>query len=293
MKKIIILIIGFKMLTAAAAYAQDKDQNPYILYIKVYGGYSLFTPGADLQPAFYGDNNENNVESFAGGSFKSSRLGAGAGLNYGFGLATPIDKLWTVGIDLNNLPGQTRNFSQNGQDNTVITQSAKHSVLSVIPNITYKALVMPKYFIYTRLGIMVAVNTKSDFNYNSTSTDIGNSSETDKLTYGTNLGLQGAAGVQYKLNTRMSVFGEFTGNFLTARAKTRVSHQVNSNGDGTTDVDNYNITYLKSGSGTANRTITTTTSGNVTTTTFNEQDPPELEHINNLMLNVGVVFGFK
>lgn len=98
--------------------------------------------------------------------------------------------------------------------------------------------------------------------------------------------------MQYKLTDLVSVFGEFTGNFLTIRAKTRVSQQV-SNLSGSTSVYNYNITYLTANSGTATRTIVTTTNDNITTTTFNQQDPPILEHVNNLMLNVGLVFGVK
>jgi hypothetical protein len=293
--KIIFLIIAIKALTAATAFAQEKDQP--IIYEKVYGGYSLFSPGSDNVSQNQGSLSDPGVN----GPFKQSKGGAGSGLNYGFGIAAPVGKLWIAGIDLNYLDGKKLTFSQSG---TVVGEAStamangRHSVLSIIPNISYKILPMPNYFIYTKLGLMLAVKTMSNYSFNSSFSSGGSSdilADDEQFKYGLNIGLQAAAGVQFKLTSRISGFCELTGNFLTVKPTSAFTKNSNVDNDpeGQSFYYTYNITFQKASSGTINRQTTTTTVGNVQTNVVTENDAAFSEHINSIVLNVGIVVGFR
>ncbi|MEO6851301.1 MAG: hypothetical protein ABI203_02180, partial [Mucilaginibacter sp.] len=211
--KIILLIIAFKALSITAAFAQEKNQP--LFYGRIYGGYSVFTQGSDLVGEHGNDFGYANID------YSQSKQGAGAGINYGFGIMAPISKMWLAGIDVNYLAGKEVKFDEIIHNvsfgNATYYTQRNHSVWSITPNIAYKLLTTANYFIYTKFGLMMTVNTKSSLNYGGTLNFTDGSSSvytgTGQYKYGLNLGAQAAAGIQYKITSRFSLFGELTGNF--------------------------------------------------------------------------------
>src|ERR1700744_4150295 len=163
----IIFIIATYTLSATRGFAQEKDPS---IYIKLYGGYSLLAPGSN--------HPEPDLELASGigqtGSYYTKgRLGEG--LNYGFGLEKDMSSVLMVGIDFNYLDGKKATTYFNTNKGTILyassqqtsfppfgpltrTSTTTHSVLSFIPNVSFKVFKQSTYFVYTKLGIIVAAH---------------------------------------------------------------------------------------------------------------------------------------
>src|SRR5579875_2337046 len=95
----ILSIIIFNILTVTAAFSQDKEPD---FYVKVYGGYGLFTPGSTtINPG-----SPLGIQSGTMGSYSYSNKGLGGGFNDGFGIEKPLGKIFSIGIDINQLHGK-------------------------------------------------------------------------------------------------------------------------------------------------------------------------------------------
>ncbi|MBS1948738.1 MAG: hypothetical protein JST47_13325 [Bacteroidetes bacterium] len=294
-------ILLLNVLFAGAVSAQNQNSPGAGIYVKVYGGYGLLTPGSYL---LYPSTTNNNSGS---STFNSSSIGLGAGLHYGGGIAYVASDFINIGIDAEYLSGKKLSSSNsysysNGSNsgNSLYSQTVTHSVLSIIPNVTFKALSKPGYYIYNRIGIVLAVNTKVQV----VSTDTSNSaSGGNAYTYGNlsnqtykfglNLGVQAAIGAQFNLTDNLRGFVEIVGNYLPTKptsSKETSTTNAQTNGlpnAGTPSTSNYNYTYKKSG------TFNNTSNPNSTNGyDYNYTAAPVTFNINYIGLNIGVAYKF-
>ena len=295
--KIILPVILFSVLIASEIRAQEKEA---LFYVKVYGGDGLLTPGSDgLYPSavYYVQNGSN-------GSYSYSKKGLGAGINNGFGLEKALGKVFTVGLDVNFLHGQTLSSSYSvfpppsaNINYATYNGNAAYSVTSFIPNVSAKIFQKPGYFIYTRLGVTIAMNVKYKngetyiIQGNGTIPAIENLEQVNK--YGTDLGLNTAIGVRFKLFGPLGGFAELSGNLLSVSPKSAtLDGTINEGGSPIYIHDD--ITYIKSTSGFTSFNSGASGNGNGggsilatdTERSFNQ-------HINNIVVNIGLALAIK
>ncbi|WP_245859931.1 hypothetical protein [Spirosoma aerolatum] len=121
-------------------------------YIKLYGFYGLLTPGSQVTTSYTsGQSGMTNT------GFKNNATGLGAGPRAGIGVGVIVSEFINLGIDADMLFGSTLTTENNykGSNYTSTgTTSTTLRVLSITPNITFKALSRPAYYIYNRLGLV-------------------------------------------------------------------------------------------------------------------------------------------
>lgn len=265
-------------------------------YVKVYGGYGLLTPGSYLiQPSTTNNGTGNST-------FSSSAIGVGAGLHYGGGIGFIASDFINLGVDADYLNGkkltETSSFTNVNTPYANYSETINHSVLSIIPNITFKALSKPSYYIYNRIGLVLSINTKLNVNYSDTvSSTSGGNTFNDRYIYeytykfGLNLGVQAAIGVQFNIAGNLRGFAEIVGNYLPTKpttAKVVNTYIQSENGVAQpTSINNYNYTYKKSG------TFSNTSTPNSTNGyDYNYTEPPTVFNINYIGINIGVAYKF-
>ncbi len=175
-------------------------------FAKVYGAYGLFTPGS-FKPVSYSSVNSQTY-------FKVPKTGLGGGVRVGAGLGMVLNDFLNLGIDgeyhIGNKISSDGNYSGTGYTYTSNT-SLEYTILSIIPNITFKAISQPKYYIYTRLGPLIGIPLKMDglftshYEYSGTVTDSYTKTEYELKT---SLGYLAAFGVQVRISDAIRGFGE-------------------------------------------------------------------------------------
>jgi hypothetical protein len=276
-KKIVVLSI-FSLLIAGLAMAQVEKKSNF--YVKGFGGYGLLTPGS-FKPT-------NSSDS----SFASGKTGMGKGLHFGGGIGFTVSDFLNVGVDAEYLHGNNliaRNLAHNPgyYNNDTIT----YTILSIIPNITFKALSRPSYFIYTRIGVIFTASTHTTWNQNDSSASPSGlgffyqdaTKNHTNYNYGINLGVQAALGVQFMIKANLRGFVEIVGNYL----------PISPN---TSDLSSYTIRYapgggIKLSDNSATPTVTHTSyvqSGNFA----NNQQAKLAYNVNYIGANIGLVYRF-
>lgn len=176
------------------------------------------------------------------------------GLRAGVGVGIVLNDFINLGLDAENYFGpairSTNLYSYDNQaglvqiTNTNVDYQAK--IAMVGPNITFKALSQPNFFIYNRLAIKVGVMTKvtektnseynerfiEDVNINPNPTDhITNFKQDFEYKGGLPFGFSAALGFQIKLTDKIRFFTEVEFTQLTYNPKKKVmTLWVNSNG---------------------------------------------------------------
>src|SRR5580693_9202593 len=69
-----------------------KNPAGSVIYIKIYGGYGLLTPGSNILTA-----STNTVGGGSSSSFANSHVGLGAGLHFGGGVGVILNDFLNVG----------------------------------------------------------------------------------------------------------------------------------------------------------------------------------------------------
>jgi len=247
MKKFLILAIicmPFMNLNA-----QNGDSR---LYLKVFGNYAIPTSASYRNSSYTSSvvNNDYTVNTV--------KDGLGMGLRAGVGAGFVLNDFVNLGLDVENYFGPTIKSSnlyyydnQAGLvtiSNTGVDYQAKIVMLS--PNITFKALSQPDFFIYNRLAIKVGVMKKvtektnseynerfiDDININPNPTDhITKSKQDYEYQGGIPFGFSAALGFQVKLSDKIRFFAEAEYTQLTYNPKKKVMTQwINNDG---TNVD--------------------------------------------------------
>ncbi|AUD01086.1 hypothetical protein [Spirosoma pollinicola] len=178
--------------------------------LKVYGLYGLLTPGVQIA------NSDFFNLSNAAHTFQTANKGLGAGPRAGAGLGFIVSDFINLGIDADILLGTDLKIINNQSDGRATYNSSTTStlkVLSVIPNITFKALSRPTYYIYNRLGLVGGVvQYKVVLDYIETVKGGGYVHETrTENEYTKNslaIGYQAALGIQFRFSRSLRGFAE-------------------------------------------------------------------------------------
>jgi hypothetical protein len=300
-------------LLAAGFCCQAQPEAPVtsssIFYIKAYAGYGLITPGGSR---FYTEAPANGPN--APTTFSLSK-GLGYGLRYGGGLGVVLSDFLNAGIDVEFVPSSTISASStgnNGTDQFTYTQSATYSALSLTPNVIFKALSKPSYYIYNRIGIILNLPSNLTQQSNDTITYATGTAyryqTVSKFKIGLNPGLNVAVGIQFKITENLRGFGEIFANYLAMLPKTAVQtslYETNQTNPSPSKTGTYyldNITYVTKGSLAAE--TNTTLPGYPTTTpdgytisngyqySIQEVAAAAVFRMNNIGINIGLAFRF-
>jgi len=158
--------------------------------------------------------------------------------------------------------------------NTLVTSS---HALSLIPNISYDFFTQKKYTFYNTIGLVTAINTKLNVNYNILVNGVTRTDESNTIyKFGVNFGFKDAVGVKMELINGVKGFAEVSGFFLAISPKSSV---------GTSIGNTYFETYLHSGP--TDDTVTGSTSIYNGTHTYDspKQNP---YHLSSMGVNIGV-----
>src|ERR1700722_18860592 len=187
---------------AGSSNASAAEPGIGKFYVRAYGGYGLLTPGSYKTYVL--------ASTASGESFSTVRPGLGGGFHFGGGAGYIINDFLNVGVDADYLNGKNLVRTISAPDYATSSTLA-HSVFSLIPNITFKAISKPNYFIYNRLGIILAISTKlsqSGFDSSSAANDVYGSTTNIDYMFGLNVGVQSALGAQFKLIGNFRGFAE-------------------------------------------------------------------------------------
>ncbi|MEO6637167.1 MAG: hypothetical protein ABIN25_02750 [Ginsengibacter sp.] len=192
MKKYLVTSILFSI-ACTSAYAQKnslravgRDSFPVIkikseprFYLSVHGGYA-FSLGSTFK--FYPDNISSisvtaldNTPPVQQVSYKEDSKGLGDGFRGGLGISYIINDFINIGIDIDYFKSsisKTRDsfyYSNQQMANSIdeLTYNEKYkisyttSLLSFSPNVTFKAIARPKFFIYNKIGAIVIFHPSS------------------------------------------------------------------------------------------------------------------------------------
>jgi hypothetical protein len=266
MKKFSALVMALLAL-GAVAFSQSPDSTRPIKIMKepkfiftLHSGYAVAL-GSTFQ--FYPDNITNIVaNSPAGGTpseqvtYKAQTRGLGEGFRYGAGLSYVLNDFINVGIDFDYVRSsisRTRDSSMQSTQpmsngvtmtnnfNEANTIAYSTQLLTISPNITFKAISRPKFFIYNKIGgILVlrpnaiqhqTVNDQWVTQWQGYSKDSSSTtaSRYDWGIHGPALGFMGAIGAQVKLLERVRAFAEvqFTHVLYVIKNRVLTSYDVN------------------------------------------------------------------
>ena len=275
----ILLSIFLLFLFAQQSFSQDKSSK---ISINVYGGYGFINPSGDYFTTTSDAHGSANNSTTA---FTRTKEALGNGAHMGLGLSYALNNFISIGIDADYLTGK-KNAPQNILTDTLTGSfNSAHSVLSIIPNVSFKLIGKGKYHLYNTIGIIAAVQTKFDYTY---SGQQGQALAADnyKYHYGTNTGFKDALGVQIAVAKNIEIFAEVSGYFLSVKP-TSLNAVLNQSFDGgnVIQVVNLNISYKNSGSFNYQQT---TTDGHVAVTNASYSDQAPNQHFYSIGLNAGV-----
>jgi hypothetical protein len=275
----IFLSIFLLFLFAQQLFSQDKSPK---ISINIYGGYGFINPSGDYFTTTSDAHGSANNSTTA---FTRTKEALGNGAHMGFGVSYALNNFISVGIDADYLTGK-KNAPQNVPADTLTGSfNSTHSVLSIIPNISFKLLGKGKYHLYNTIGIIEAVQTKFDYTYSGQQGQVS-TADNYKYHYGANTGLKDALGVQIDIAKNIQVFAELSGYFLSVKP-TSLNAVLNRSLDGgnAIEVVNLNISYKNSGSFNYHQT---TTDGHVAVTDASYNDQAFSQHFYSVGLNAGI-----
>ncbi|GAB3796466.1 hypothetical protein GCM10028819_14120 [Spirosoma humi] len=195
--------------TAATPHRPKAIEAPF--YVKIYGFYGLLTPGVQI------NSSSAILQSGASQPFKTTTKGLGAGPRAGLGIGLIVNDFINIGLDAEAMFGSPIKIDyafEDGLGKTTTSSVTTLNVVSLIPNITFKALSRPTYYIYNRLGLVggMVLDYKTVISYldqpksGVSRTTSGTTSQYTKNSLA--LGYQAALGVQFRLSQAIRGFVE-------------------------------------------------------------------------------------
>ena len=310
----IIFAVLISSIVCSSVMAQVETGSK--VYIKIYGGYGLLTPGSyRLESTSY-----NTTGSTTTGTATISKTGFGSGPKFGGGIGFIVSDFLNIGVDAEYFSGtkvsSTSSYNESSSGYTYLSTSQTqftYTCISISPHVIFKALSKPNYLIYNKLGIFLNL----PFNLNESSSDtasdvqtsyFSNIKDNDVNTYKMNLnvGLNVALGIQFRLTEKLRGFAEIFGNYLVLSPKSsletyteKVDAQNGVNPE-THDIYVYNDSYTYIKSGTINSSSTsgaTSVNGqgytvHPTTNTSTETVNYNTFNMNSIGLNIGIAYRF-
>jgi hypothetical protein len=213
---------AISLLMALPAISQPTDSK---LFVKAYANYG-FSLASSFKVSPY------SATYFEGGyTQKTNNKGLGKGPSIGIGIGYIVNDFLTIGLDLDKYSGSiksTETSSSNGGgtiNNSTLTMESDMFVLT--PNVTFKAIAQPKFFVYNRIGIAVGIANKltqkaryefidepnNQFSYTATEHEYEG---------GKPLGFRSALGIQFKLSDKIRAYSEVQFSHITYSPKKRV-----------------------------------------------------------------------
>jgi hypothetical protein len=265
--KIFTLSITALLWFAKTALSQSSDsaqpvklnKEPRFVF-SLHSGYALAL-GSTFQ--FYPDNITNIAVSTPNGgapskqvTYRSQTKGLGEGFRYGAGIGYILNDFLNVGLDFDYFKStisRTRDSSMQstqlmpngvmGTNNFTEANTISYSaqLLTISPNITFKAISRPKFFIYNKIGGIIVLKPNAiqhqtvkdswDANWQGYTRD-STSSTASRFNWGIQnpaFGFMGALGGQYKLFERVRIFAElqFTHVLYVIRNRVLTNYEVN------------------------------------------------------------------
>lgn len=238
-----------------------KISNEPRFYVNIHTGYN-FALGSTFK--FYPDDIssiavemiENNAP-IKNITYKATSKGLGEGFQYGAGLSYIINDFINIGVDVNYFKSiiskiRDSSFHQihtvNGANSDVIyheryTISYDATLVTINPNITFKAISRPKFFIYNKVGAVLVFRPNSiQRETQEVKTHMGwqgffkDSSAYTLKRYewgirNPSLGFMGGIGAQVKLSERIRAFSElqFLHIIFAVRSRSLTNYRVNGN----------------------------------------------------------------
>ncbi len=212
--KITAFVLGI-LIYCPSLFSQEKTGSK--LYLKIYGNYGFLSPGSYTSPS-------TNSNSGSTTTFTIQKNGLGSGPRFGGGIGVILNDFINIGIDADYLSGSKLTSSSNyvypSGDTYNYSTEIDQKVLSIIPNVTFRAVATPQYYIYTRLGIAIGLPTiqvkTNNFQHYSSGGNINDDSSrvTSKYTFKVGLGYQAAIGIQFNLSENLRGFVEVVANSL-------------------------------------------------------------------------------
>jgi len=228
----------FFLFMAMATIAQDSNpqENNSKIFVKIIGGYAFMGPGS------YTESNRTS-----GGKFEENKNKFGEGYRVGAGVGFILNENINIGLDVVYHKGLDLDITQtieNQRDsignsyirttNQDITTTYTNTILNFIPNITFKAISKPTYYVYNRVGIIIALplelgtTTKGFTSYQTKNTPIAPPYDySNNYTYDYDgyysqdpaFGFQAALGVQFILTEKLRFFTEIEASSLVLNPK--------------------------------------------------------------------------
>lgn len=182
MKNVTLFFPAILFLTAAG-FGQNKDSTDPVklqkeprFVLAVHSGYAVAL-GSTFQ--FYPDNITNIAVNMPNGgtpgkqvTYRSQTKGLGEGFRYGAGISYVINDFLNVGLDFDYFKStisRTRDSSVQstqlmpngvmGNNNFIESNTISYTarLLTISPNVTFKAISRPTFFIYNKIGAVVVL----------------------------------------------------------------------------------------------------------------------------------------
>jgi hypothetical protein len=159
MKKLLPIFTLIFLATQLAMAQQVSDSK---IFAKIYGSYGI-PLASSYRPSSY-------TTTMQGGNFsyKSIKTGLGKGVKAGIGIGMIVNDFINLGIDIEkywgrNIKSNAFIYQVNNSKDIYISSTDidfKADMISIMPNITFKAISQPAFFIYNRLGLRAGIINK-------------------------------------------------------------------------------------------------------------------------------------
>ncbi|RYE21212.1 MAG: hypothetical protein EOP45_09885 [Sphingobacteriaceae bacterium] len=236
-----------------------KSESRFIL--NVHGGYAV---GLGSTFKFYPDNVSSISVMQVGNNtptkttvYSSPTRGLGEGFRFGAGVSYILNDFINVGLDVDYFKStiyKDRDSTYthtsiiggpNGMDSYSYKQNLRTSydatLVTLSPNITFKAISKPKWFLYNKLGAVITfrpnstqrdvetVSTKSGWQNYIRDSGSGKSTTYEWGIRNPAFGFMGGVGAQFRLNQKIRAFGElqFSHIVFVVRKRTTTDYMVN------------------------------------------------------------------
>lgn len=276
---------GKEQPTSATNYYQPIAEKKF--YIKAYGFYALLAPGGFRgqgapattttvrPPVIFGTYTVTPTTQTSSSDYNSKNT-FGSGLRVGGGMGLVINDFINLGIDGEYLLGNqtTENYMLTSKTILVskptnaTTEEANYTsssfekytsinelmykcrIFNIIPNITFKAVSKPEYYIYNRLGLVIGIPGQLSYSTTEITTTPRplypgiNDYKTTKRTYdlekGMGLGYQAALGIQFRISESLRGFTELVASNQQVKTdkSTLTDAQYKQSSPGSTDPNN-------------------------------------------------------
>lgn len=270
----------------------------------------MLTPGS-FRGISNNDNNDVNV-------VKVQKRGMGGGIRAGAGFGIILNEFINIGIDGEYLAGNKINVKVNALEGSSIrTQSIttyEHQIVSVIPNVVFKAISRPTYYVYNRIGLIVGIplsiteTEQYEYQFKDATAVRGNISQRDiSIRFNgehhikTTIGYQGALGVQMILSEKLRGFFELAVHGVSfdrvryedvQRVTNQTDMLANVAAPAVRDPDHsrYIVKYAKTG--VTNFAITPDITGTKNNYVYTSTSPQAPMNMNAITVGVGLAFRF-